>query len=246
LFGKTFVFSGSEQERNHVMHVLIESCLLSNIPAIVFDQGENFVGLKQPSPDAKALKKSKVEIEPVGFPAKVFNVPFDLKVDLKLLNPAGLTQLFALGKNPVSKAVETVLAESPKSNIDQVLEGIRAVPEAQLKDFQKKRALRIVKLLNLRYAGFFNGPNNIAEVAKSWIRAIGRASLVNLKGLDARQSLLAVHSVVMGLKEFYAKKGASTELRAIVFLPEAERVIPIEAENVLSDEIAKALVELAG
>jgi len=244
LFSSTIVAGGDEKERLHVIHLLIEGALLSNAATIVIDWKNSFEGLSSPMKNLQELKKFKVEIEPIGFPIKEFAVPQDVKVDLNNVNGQGLVDAFGVGENIVSNTIVELVSEGKLTSIQDLLKKVQTIKTGgDWNEFQKRKAMRVLKIMDLRYPNLFDGENKIEEIAKIWVKGIGRAGIVLLEGLDNRATLLVLQSLIAGMKEHFKKKGSSKKLRAIIVIPSAQNLMPTEG-GILQKQIIEDIIEM--
>ncbi len=245
LFAKTVVSEGKAEDRNHVLHLLLESALLSNVAVVLFDWNELFSGLSEASKDLEDLQKYKVGAEPIGFPVKHFKLLEQIVVDLNLTNPKGLTELFGVGDNVVNNVIVSTLQKNKVSGIKELIEKVRAIkPSDEPTAFEINKAARILVLMDLRYPRLFIGKNNIDEISKNWLKAIGRAGIIDFQDIDSRAGLIAAHNLIKGILEHYKAKGSTASLKTVVVLPDAKRVISTESTGILSKEIAENLNEI--
>ncbi len=245
LFARSLVTEGESLDRMKAMHVLIESFLLSNTPVAILDREEKFSGLGEATPEREELQKYSVDAAPIGFPINTFRVMKDIVVDLNMINPEGMLELFGTGKNQASQLISEKMGEGNLESLEDLVKRVSGIAADDEKHaFQIGRAVRFLRIIGLRYTGLFGGENNIDEVCKTWVKAIGRAGIVEMKGLDSRQELMLAHSLVNGILEYYKKKGKTTVLKAAVAIPSAEKIVPLEG-NILQREIAAMLSEIA-
>ena len=242
---KTAVFDSTEIGRVQVLHVLIEGSLLSNMPSVIFDWNESFEGLGLPTKSPEKLKEFKLEIEPLGFPVKKFNPLSEIQANVNVLHPEGLLELFGISKESnAGKIIIQALGAKSHSGFQEVSETVmKMLLSTEITAYQQLKAVRILSLINQRYAKFFNGANNIEELSKNWLRGIGRASVIELKGLDLRQALLLTASVVKEMLFYYREKGVSKQARSMIFIPEISRLSRFY-KNSLFKDLAKSLSEL--
>ncbi|MFH1239744.1 MAG: hypothetical protein V1672_00845 [Candidatus Diapherotrites archaeon] len=245
LFKKTIITDGESDDRLHLMRILAESYLISNTATVIFDWGASFSGLSSPTKKRDELKKYKVGIEPIGFPVKEFSVPSNVKVDLHTLDSHGLMELFAAGEGIVSDTIMHVIDERKFKSLKEIVDRIKEVNcEGDFSEFQKLRAVRLLRLIDLRYPELFDGENDVAEISKNWFRGIGRAGIVKLSDIDERASLIIVQSLLKGILEYYKKEGPTKGIKSVIVIPEADKIINSQNENSMSKNIANDLDEL--
>ena len=245
LFEKTAVLDGKKEERKHIMHLIIEGALLSNIPVVIFDSNHSFDGLNVPTKNISGLHQFKVDFEPIGFPVKEFFPIEDVKIDLDMVSPIGLMQAFGVGEGKASQIIIDLMKKESFQNIKQMIERLNSIDvggEITKSDIYK--AARIIKLIDTIYPNFFDSKNNIQEISKNWVKAIGRAGIINIESLDERQTLILVHNVLKGILDYYKKMGETNEVNAMVFIADAEKFVGLQQKNAMGKEILQALNEL--
>ena len=242
---KTGVFDGTEVNRNHIMQVLIEGALLSNVPAVVFDWDARFEGIAVASKDAEKFKEFKLDIEPIGFPAKKFKPLSDLQANLSMLNPEGLLELFGAGAKSVpARVIMQAMTSGQQASIQTLCEIIRKIElTTEITVYQQLKAIRALNLMQVRYPKLFDGANNVEEVSKNWVRSIGQAGIIDLQGLDSRQTLMLISSIVKEMLAFYKNKGVSKQVKSMIFIPEINK-LSAHYKNTLFKDLAQALNEL--
>jgi hypothetical protein len=245
LFEKSAVFDGKKAERKHILHLIIEGALLSNIPAVIFDFNNSFEGLNVPSKNITGLQQSKVDFEPIGFPVKNFTPLQDVKIDLDLVSAQTLIELFGIGEGNAAKILTDLMKRESYQDIPQMIKKLNqsGFDEAITKSDIYK-AGRILKLIDVSYPNFFDSKNNIAEVSKNWVKAIGRAGVINMDSLDNRQALLLLNNLLKGILEHYKKQGETSSVKTMIFISEAERFFGLGLKNIASEEIVNTLNEL--
>lgn len=246
LFRRTAVMEGSVADRLHVLHLMIESALLSGIPVLVFDSGNQFSGLQQANPQRNQLEKAKVSLEPLGFPAANFVVPEKIRINISTLDTEAVLELFRAGKNPAMQTIQKILSSNEVSNLSQLVESIQVQsPLADVTAYQLRKASRIALLLEKTYPGFFNGPNDLKELAKSWSTGLGRAALIRLDGLDERIKTILFHSLVRELLAQYQNtQEPSRPIKIMIVLPEPgflfSRHEPWKIHKLIENDLQKA------
>lgn len=246
LFKKTVVFGPEAKHRRHAMHIIAEGTLLSNIPVVIVDSDDAFLGISEAASQPGELKKFKVDAEPIGFPAKQFRLGQGFSIDLNKINPAGLLELYGAGQGTASKAIEQALDQKKAGTMQELAEMLRSIEATEeFSDYEKARTARILELIDSTYPLAFGEGNDIAEISKNWIKGIGMAGIIRLKGFDERISLLALHTLALELLEYYKAKGKASGVRSMLLIPNGQAFLPIEANNVFSKEIAGALLEAA-
>src|SRR3989344_2824329 len=238
MFQKTIVCEGSNAERKHAMHLLIEGCMLSGMTAIVFDFENLFAGIATPSENAKELQKSGVDLDPMGFPAKHFFAGEQLKIEISAINPKGFTEIFGFGENPASKKIEETMQAEKFVSIGELAKKIsEGAIEGHFNDYQRLAAERYLKLVEAVYPNLFGEQISAKAIAEPSTKGIGRANILHLESLDSRAVFLVLDSVANSLADFFSKKGSSKETKAIVFLPNAEKFLSHAEENPMALEI---------
>jgi hypothetical protein len=236
-FQKTLVVGGSETDRRHAVHLIIEGFLLNVMPVIVFDAKDSFKGLSEPSRELGRLAEFKVGREPIGFPMKSFNAGA-FKVDLSLFNGEAFSQLYGFASNEASARIARVINERKPGSLDSIIEEIIKEPiDSEFTEFSRKQAIREIRLVQEINPGLFNAGNDLSELLKT-AESIGRMTTIDLKGLGEAEKTMIVHSIIKGLNELKGEAGA------LIVLLDSKEFIPVNPANKLQLEIIECLKEL--
>jgi len=228
LFKKTIVSGGTPEERRRFMHIIVESGLLSSVPAVIFDSGNSFTGLNAPNGNAEGLRNYGSQLEPIGFPMAVFSPPKQAKVNLNWIDPNGMMQLLGCNDSEINSCVANAIKEGKPQNTQQLLETLDSLGKtSDAGQFSHARAARIVRLGEEMYPELLGGENNAADLSKKWLGCLGRANIISLAGMDTGASLLLAESVCSELLHFFREQGETSGIRAMVVVPEAEKFLPL-------------------
>ncbi len=239
-FKNTLVEGKPEQERLHFLCLLIESALISNIVVIIFDEGHYFDGLRRPNRNVPLLQRYKVAIEPIGFPVKNFKAADDIKVDLSSVSIEGLMQTFGCPAATCQLVHEGIENKGIQS-MEKLIETVNtAKGQERTFLFERNRVKRIIKLIEVLYPGLFGAGNDMQQIARGWFKAIGRASVIQVDGLDGRARAVLVNSFLNELAAFFKQRHGKGELEAIVVLPNAAKIFP-RKQTILSKDSVNAL-----
>lgn len=245
LFNRTIITGFGEKLRMHIAHLFIESTLTSNLAAVVIDWKNSFRGLAEPTRDLQGLRKFKVDFEPIGFPVAHFTVPENVKIDLGTVDIPGMLELFGAGTNVVTQIIGQQNSMKKFSSVQELVEEIKKTePTEEASSYRINKAVRIMSLFELHYPKLFDGQNNFDEIAKSWMKGLGRAGVVHLENTDEKTSLLIVHCIVRGMLAHFKKQGQTNLLRAMIIIPETKRILSATAQNQISKLIVGDLNEL--
>jgi hypothetical protein len=244
-FSETIVEDGKEKDRKHVLHVLAESALLSHLALTVLDWEDDFQGLATSTKKLKGLKEAGIDVEPIGFPVKHFYPFKELKVDVNLLGGTALTTLFGVGNERVVNLIREKMRVKKYSGFQELIEEIKKEKASEkVNQYEINKAVRVLQLIDNRYPNLFGANNPVGEVSSLWMKGMGRAGIVHLDQMpDRRSRLMLIHSLLKGVKEFYEDKGASRQLKALVVLPQARKLVGLEKQSVLQQEMVKTLKE---
>ncbi len=246
LFNKTIITGPNEQYRMHLAHIVIEGALLSSLAVVVIDWKNSFRGLSEPTKDLQGLRKFKVDFEPIGFPVAHFTVPENIKIELGAVDMRGLLELFGAGNNSATKIIVQKNSQKKHKNSNDLIETIRKTASTEeTSPYQLNKAVRILSLFELHYPNLFNGPNNFYEIAKSWMKGLGRAGIIHMENNDEKTNIMVVHSIIRGLLAHFKEQGATNRLRAMIVIPETKKILPAIETNSISRTIASELIELA-
>lgn len=236
---KTLVSGGNEAERIHMLRIVAESALLSHAPTVIIDWRNSFEGMNLPAGSIKGLKEHGVNVEPIGFPVTNFSVPEEIKADLNIASLEAVTELFGFADKKILAVVSPALKAG---NVPQALKQLEEIKDSEISGFQKDRIARILRLLDEIYPAFFNGKNDVAEIAKIWGKALGRAGIINFAKIDKRQALLVMHSLAKELLEHFKKQESQNALKCFVIAPEISSILGNE-DSLIARETIDSLLE---
>lgn len=240
LFKSVIVSEGMDKDRVRILQVLGESALLSNTPVIFMDKEKSFAGIGEASKDDAELDKYQVEIDPIGFPIKNYKPTNNIKIDLNLISPEGIAEIFGVGDKDFPRILKLVLSKGEVATIDELAEKItEMVQTEEFSEFQIQKTARILKLINIIYPGLFGGANDMQTIMKKGASNIGRASVIDFSLLDDRGSVLLVHSIIKGALKESAKGGS-----VLTIIPNAAFLQGKGKQNIISKEIYNGLNEL--
>lgn len=225
LFIKTIVTDGDEKDRNRAMQVLAESALLSNIPTIFFDPRRKFSTIGETNRNIAELQKYEVNIDPLGFPARAFRARDNLKIDLNLVNPEGISGLFGVGEKDFALILKAEIGKEPVSSMNQLIERIAGMPQTEeFSEFKIHKTARILRLIDIRYPNLFGGPNEIEEMMRQGTANIARASILEIDSLDERSSSILFYTLLKGIFEFCKKSDKGLDINAMVLIPQSQQL----------------------
>jgi hypothetical protein len=241
LFQRVLVSEGNEEHRNQFIQVLVESFLLANVPAVVFDQGNHFAGLSQPTKRVSELQNQGININPIGFPTKDFLAGKSVKVNLNMLEPAGFLNLFGCNDKQAEKVLKDALDKEKAESTAQLIRSVDSLKSEN--PFLKRRVERIVKLAETIYPEMFAGETNVKEMLKSWFEKIGRTSIVHVDELDPRALTFLMDSLTKELLQEVRSRGETGKPGLLVAIPYIEKVFLIR-NNPIQAEFVKTVAEM--
>lgn len=241
LIYRTTIFGSTAEDRKHAIHIIAEGGLMSNVAVVLFDWDESFNGLNKPSTDLASLQKYKLNFEPIGFPVRDFKA-VDLKVDLNLISVTGTMELFGVRGEEEAEFITSLIKEGQVNSIEELAKRAR---KSQLLDESKtsvkNRTIRILRLMDLMHPKLFGGKNEINEIAKNWVKALGRAGIIHLEGIEERSAILLMHNLLKGIFLHYEATRKSKGVKAMVLLPEIKEILTAENPSMLEKEIVELL-----
>lgn len=244
LFGRSIVTEGTLRQRINVIQVILESYLLANIPVIVFDRGDNFSEIGHPTEKISELQSHGIKIEPIGFPTKEFTPPKNIRVNLNVISPAGLLQLFGCNDEEAEKIIEKGLSRGKVESPKQLISNIASLNASEIENqFLKRRVQRIIALIEVLYPEMFSGENNIGEIVKSWFSKIGRISIVHVNNIDSRIMNFLLDSISNELVNHFRQQGGTEKPKLFIALPEIEKTLAIK-DNLIQKDFVKMLTEM--
>jgi len=241
LMMKTTIFGSTPRDRKHVIHLIAEGTLMSNIPTIIFDWDKSFIGLNKPNPHGKGLKDYYPDLEPMGFPVKHYTKE-EINVDLNLISVKGLIELIGMKEGEEQLMISKLIKKTKPKSLEELISAAKKMDVTEeTKTTSKYRTIRILSLIQTKYPWLFEGQSNTKEMAKQWGTSIGRAEIIHMEGLDDTASILLIHNVLKGLSIEYGKRQNSN---AMILLPEIKEVLAAKNNSILTTEIIQFLDKL--
>ncbi|MFH0970588.1 MAG: hypothetical protein V1776_03975 [Candidatus Diapherotrites archaeon] len=241
-FKKTGIFNARAEHRKHILQIIGEGALFSNIPLVIVDWENEYSVMRSPNPNTQRLREQKIEGDPIGFPLKEFVPPENLKIDLSQVHPEGLTEALGLSHTELGNRLIEFLREHHVSSVDEIHGILRQLPPSQtFNAFQMGSIGRIFTLLNQIYPGLFNGINPTEEISKSWFQSIGRVGVLRLKNVAPKLQKILIHAVLKGIYEMYSRKGVSGRVKTFILIPEAGKLFNDLHATIIGKEIERLL-----
>jgi hypothetical protein len=238
LFFSTIVTDGEEKDRERIMQVLAESSMLANVPAIIFDFSGRFEGLGEASKDILELKKYEVEIDPIGFPIISLKPKENVKVDLNIVDYEAIAGILGIGDKEFARICNLAIGSGQVNSIDEFIQKITNIKSTEeFTEFEIHKAARMMKLIDVMYPGFFGGSINVEEMARPGTSNIARASIVDMRSLDAKTNTLIFYSVLKSVFKYFSLKGESKVMRTMIIMPKATIIDDSERKKAIAEEI---------
>ncbi len=238
LFSKTIVTDGEEKDRNRVLQVIAESSLLSNVPAIFLDFNRKFASIGEANKNTAELQKYAVNVDPLGFPARIIKSRENFRVDLNLINPDGIAEAFGSGEKDFPRILRMALELGQVGSVNELIERISNMGQTEeFSEFKIRKAARTLKLIDIIYPNLFGGPSDIEELARPGNANIARASILEFDAMDSRSSLLLFQTMMRSFYEYAKKKGKTREIRAFIVIPHMHFLKEKERSKISVDDI---------
>jgi len=244
MFQRIIVTDGALEQRIRFSQIIIESYLLANTPVIIFDGGNHFEGLSHPSRKRAELQSHGIEIEPIGFPTKEFTPAKNLRANINVLNAAGILELFGSTDEETEKVFAKALEKGGIKSIAGLVNNVNSLgAESADNLFLKMRVERIATLIGEIYPDFFSGENKLEEIAKTWFKKIGRASIVHVGKTDPRALTFILDSLSNEIVNLFKQQGGTGMPRLLIAIPEINPILALR-ENIIQKDFIKMLTEM--
>jgi hypothetical protein len=217
---------GQSSSLHYAMYILCENILLENIPVILFDSTDYFDGLGSSAVDAISLKDEMVEFEPMGFPVKNYTAKESIKVSLKNADIFFMLDMLGL-QDPEFQKNLSLFAFTMQSNTPEEL-AEKVIETKELSDFDKLRAERILRIVEMEYKGLFGEEFPSSELTKTIPGKLGRAVVLDTRTLSKEEKILFMHTLIRQLTKNAAQTGPSNYM---VMLPEAQLMFSQSVEK---------------
>lgn len=243
-FKKTLISGGRVEHRKHLLQIIAEGALFSNIPVVIMDVDNEFSIMRAPNPNPQHLREQKIEGDPIGFPLKEF-LPFEnLKIELSTVPPEAFVEILGLMHHELGMQFARFLREHSVTSIDEAKRILRQLPPSDnFTPFQVQSVIRLLTLLEQAFPNLFDGTNAIDEISKSWFQSIGRAGVVKLHNIPARLRNIMILTLMKGIYSTYARKGVSDRVKTLIVIPESTFLYANKNETALQKEFERLLSE---
>ncbi|MDO8427653.1 MAG: hypothetical protein Q7S92_00390 [Candidatus Diapherotrites archaeon] len=242
-FKSALVVGGERKNRIHALRVLTESALLSRIPVIAFEFESEFSGLGNPSKDRKKLEKYKVDLEPLGFPTKTFEIIKDIRINLGKIDGLGFAELFGIENEKIKKEIVNLLNQKKFTSMTELISNAEKMPTTEtFSDFNKQRMVRMLRVIDQVYPEILGDGNNVSEILKAAHKTLGRANIISLRSKDYRKNSLIIESILKELLELYESGKETSDL--VIVLPKAEHILSSEQFSTTLQAIQDSLGKL--
>jgi len=237
-FKRSTIFNGRVEHRKHLLQVIAEGALFSNIPLVIVDWENEYSCMRSPNPLSTLLKEQKIEGDPVGFPLKEFLPGENLKLELSMIHPESLCEILGISTHELGVNLIRFLREHKVSSIDEAKGILRQLPPTEnLAPFTISSLMRVFTLLDQTFPNMYNGINPTEEISKAWFQSIGRIGVLRLRNTPPKLRNLLVYTVLKGVYEMYTRKGVSGRVKTLIMVPEANQLFDAKHEPILAKEM---------
>ncbi len=244
LFLKTIVTEGEKYDRARVMVVIGESALLANTPTIFFDFSKGFSGIGEANRNVPEIQKYMVEVDPLGFPLKSFKPRESLRIDLNIIKPEHIAEVFGIGDKDFPRIMRAALENEKVGSMEELIEGVSKMsPTEEFSEFEILKAARVLKLISIRYPFLFGSENEIDEMARQGTSNIARAAVLEFENVDERSTMLISHSILREIFEYYRLKGPTQVARVLLIIPTVQIFLGKEKQKLIASEAVMMLKE---
>jgi len=236
-FENTLIQGQSKEGRLAILQVLLESFLLTGIPAVVIDTENKMELIAKPRQNSSELQEKGLNFEPIGFPTKIYEIGKNIHVNLKAVNADVLFELFGFGENIAANRLKEIYDTSTFTSLEELMRFVENSEEdEEWNAFQKRRSKRFVKILSVEYENYLNGANNIEELTKGFFGKLGRASIIKMHE-DRRLNTIFVASFLSEIANVERKRFA-------IFIPEFNNIVGVEPQTKIENFIIEKITEI--
>jgi len=214
-FGRTVIFGDHDRARKSFFRIIIENTLLSGIPAIILTKDPEKYKKMNGAGDHEVLSYG---ISPVGFPRRIWKLGDEYFIDLNFVDCAALSE--AVGVSTNNKAFSSISEEiaSKRGSITTLRDVILLKKQDK---FHNIRAKRIIEEVMMERPRDFDH-NHISGLLT--MGDVGSATVISLE--EDLWTKVAAQSLLAKLLQFTSKRGKSRRLRAVIFIEDADMIIP--------------------
>ena len=239
-FSRTVITGGSDSDRLKAIHVMAESSILSGIPAIILDFSGSFSRMNYPNKESTALSEFGLNFEPIGLPFAQTSAD-KIRIDMRRVNAKGLLELFEVSDPTVVRLIASAFDNKAMLALKEAEHFIITYPlSEEINEYKKSKALRILRLIDSRYAGMFRASPDVNELMKGWLKGLGKAYVLRFSPEDRRLNSLLLESLTAGIyTEFMTSE---TPRRAFLFIEKGEQFLRQEGASASSNASASNII----
>ncbi len=227
----TTVVIGSKQDRKAMAHVILENCVLGGIITIIFDDDKSYERMATPNKnfDFKAFP----EIQPIGVPLKNVSIP-EVGINLNMLTPEMFREVIGIkaeGKDYLGKIAAELIDEVLHEGKDQLgsiadLEERLLSVKEDVKKFHIYRAVRMMKVLDMSYPGFFGGKVDLTHFISPYLKSIGSVVRIDTSSLTEEVKAAFIYSVLASIYKKYKEEMATKEVKVVSVMVDGDKIAP--------------------
>ena len=246
-FAETVVI-GSKDEREQIIHVLLENCVLGGMTTVVFDENKRYERMATPNKnfDYKAFP----DLQPIGMPLKDLTIQ-QVTIDLNIITPEMFREIVGfggggkefLGKDS-AELMDGIIANGngQLKTLAEIEEKLLAVKD-EVKKFHIHRAVRMLKVMEMAYPGYFGGKVDLTLFVSPYMRNVGALIRLDISGLPSEIKSALIYSVMASLYRKYKEEMATKELKVVSFVVDGARIAPTQPETALQNGMVEVLAD---
>jgi hypothetical protein len=124
----------------------------------------------------------------------------------------------------------------------EIEEKLLAVKD-EVKKFHIHRAVRMLKVMEMAYPGYFGGKVDLTLFVSPYMRNVGALIRLDISGLPSEIKSALIYSVMASLYRKYKEEMATKELKVVSFVVDGARIAPTQPETALQNGMVEVLAD---
>ncbi len=238
-FKKTLLSGFDFRGRVHFMHIFAESISLVKLPVIIFDFEDDFLGLKEQTDNLKELKKGKLNLDPISFPVRIYELKKDLRANISFLDAESFLFAHGVQSKEMSVFLQSVFSLAPE-NFNDLVKKIESISDNKVKPYLKERLVRVINVISENSFSFYGGANNIQQLTESKFKGLGSIHIIKTQKQE-KENIFFLYSLLNELKEYIRENNRS----GFLIIPKLHRFIGLPPFSEFDEKIIQELKQLS-
>ena len=239
----TTIVYGKSQEIKRATHVAIESCILSNVMVVVYDDTNYFERIKTPNKNFD--KEHYPTLQPIGMPVKTI-APDEVGINTKLITQDMLKEILMINdKSEQGQRAFDHIAyyyDQTKTTWDDLIRGIQQEQDPK-KLFDARRAVRFLNLYKQLYPNYFKNETDTSLLISAYTKSTAQVIRIPTDAMNTPLKKATMLTIISALNDYYKGHQSSTALKLLHAIPDAGSLLPPNDSTHLGTALTSAYAQ---